>query len=126
MSDIRLALEDSPQKAGQLGVDVNDLLKLVEDQRHSAAPIRAELRRNLKQLLDRGVDVGGVSSRSKGESDQTGVRVQTHGWLEAQAPEGGGRLLPNPIQRRGDVLVDRARQGGGKRLPVSYTHLTLP
>ena len=55
MRDLRLGLEDRPHQPRQLGVDVGDLLELVEHERDGAPALGRQLARQLEQALDRGV-----------------------------------------------------------------------
>src|SRR5207302_5954416 len=54
--DVGLGLEDGAHEPRELPVDVDDLLKLVEDERHLPPPLRAELAGKLEQALERRVD----------------------------------------------------------------------
>ena len=104
-----LGLEDGAHQPRQGRVDVDDLLELVEDQRHAAPALGAELARQRQQVLERRAQVLGAIARVEAEGQLAGVGVDVDGRLDAQRPED-----PQAVERLlllgGDVLVDRARE----------------
>ena len=84
----------------------DDLLEFVEHERDPPFPIGAELRGQLQQPFDRGVDVLGLMSGLEAESERA-VEVERHHRPYAQPAEDVGRLLAHLEHGRGDVVVDR-------------------
>ena len=57
MRDLGLLLEDGPHQLREIGVDVDNLLELVEDEDDLALALGGQLAGQLEQALDRRVDV---------------------------------------------------------------------
>ena len=75
MRDLGLALEDRAHQLRQAGVDLHDLLELVEHEQDLALAVGGELARQLEQPLDRGVDVLAALADVEGERRRPGLRV---------------------------------------------------
>ena len=98
MGDLRLLLEHRPHQRRQLGVEVEDLLELVEDQRGAPSALGGELRRQLEQPLDRRVDVlGGRAPAAK---------------LKRTAPSIGSTVIVGVIRRLRKISSARPARGG--------------
>ena len=70
MRDLGLVLEDRAQELRQVGVEVDDLLELVEDQQRGALALGGELRDELEQALERRVDVLGLVAGGEAEAQR--------------------------------------------------------
>jgi hypothetical protein len=116
VGDLRLALENRAQELGQGGIDIDDLLELVDDEGDTAAPGAAELGGKLQQPFQGGIDLGGPLGDAEAEGEAAIVGIDVDRRLNLQATKRRKRLLSNPLQRRGDLLVDRPRQGRGEAL----------
>ena len=75
MRHLRLSLEDGAHEPRQGRVDVDDLLELVEDQRHPAPALGTELARQRQQVLERRAEVLGAVARVEAERQLAGVGV---------------------------------------------------
>ncbi len=117
-----LLLEDRAQEPRQFGIDLHDLLELIEDQRGSPPTCPAELGRQVKQALQRRVDVGVAPAEGEAEPERAVLGVDRDGGLDLQAPKRGEGPLPDPLERRGDLLVDRAGERRRQPLLVRRRH----
>jgi hypothetical protein len=109
MCDVGLQLEDGAHETGQVGIDVDDLLELVEDERNLASALGSELARQLEKPLDGRVEVLRLPPRVEGEAELARVRVDRHDRRDPQ-PREDAQALASPEERRGEVVVDRLRE----------------
>ena len=79
MGDLGLLLEDRAHELGQRRVDVDDLLELVEDQRHAALALGAELAGQRQQVLERRAQVLGAMAGVEAEGQPARVGVDVDG-----------------------------------------------
>ena len=87
--------------------------KISATRRSRAAP---SSRRQGEQALERRVDVSLLSARREGEAERAIARINRDRRLDAQAAERRQGLLPRPLRRRADVLVDRRGELCGELL----------
>ena len=74
MRDLGLLLEDGAHQPRQRRIDVDDLLELVEDQRHAALALGAELARERQQVLERRAQVLGAIAGVEAEGQLAACR----------------------------------------------------
>ena len=67
--DVGLHLEDGAHEPREVGIDVDDLLELVEDERDLPSALGGELARQLEEPLERRVEVLRLSPRVEGEAE---------------------------------------------------------
>ena len=116
MRHLGLRLEDCPHQLGEVRVDLDDLLELVEHERDTRPRSAAS-------------SPGSVSSRSRVASTSAGARpgskpnetdevlgVDRDRRRDPQAAEDAERPLARPEKRGGDPLVDRLRELLGELL----------
>ena len=120
--DLRLLLEDRPHQVGELAVERDDLLELVEDEHDAAAALGRDPARELEQGLDRVVDGRLLPPCVKGEAQAAVARVDLHRRRDAEAAEEARGPLERLAGRRLEVAVDRLRQRGGETLLRWRTH----
>ena len=106
MGDVGLQLEDGAHETWEVGIDVDDLLELVEDERDLPSALRGELARQLEEPLERRVEVLWLSPRVEGEAELARVRVDRHDRGDPK-PREDAQPLACAKQRRGEVVVDR-------------------
>ena len=94
VGDLGLGLEDRAHQVRKLLVELQHLLKLVEDQRGPLLALGADLAGELEELLDRVVDPGCPGTAGlEAEAQARVVGVDLDRRLDAQAAEERGGLL---------------------------------
>ena len=105
--DLGLALEDRAHQRGQCGIDVDDLLELVDHERRARVAVGGDLRRQLEQPFERGIDILGRVASVEAEADAAGVRVEHDLRRDPKAAEERRDLLPHARAGCRHVVVDR-------------------
>ena len=105
MRDLGLLLERRAHQRRQLGVELRDLLELVEVEDDALALLRRDRARQLEEVLERVVDVG-LGARSREAEARRAVQVHGDRRRDSQRREDPQSLAR--LEERGrDVVVDR-------------------
>ena len=121
MCDLGLLLKYRAHQLGQTGIDLDDLLKLVEHERDAPLTLDGEASGKREQPFEGGVDVLSARARVEAEGDRAVLGIDPHHWGDAQAGE-HPQALACAKQARGDLLVDRSGELLGKLLLCRRPH----
>ena len=114
----------------EVGIDVDDLLELVEDERDLPLALGGELAGELEEPLDGRVEILRLAAGVEGEAELAALRVEGHDRRDAEALE-DAQALARAEERRGEVVVDRLGEllgeplegGGGHEVDVGDEHV---
>jgi hypothetical protein len=114
--DLGLLLQHRAQELGELRVELDDLLELVEDQQRAALALGGDLGDELEQALERRIDVLRLVAGGEAEAQRAGVRVDCHRRHDPQPAEDARAEVLRARERSRDVVVDRRRELLGELL----------
>jgi hypothetical protein len=118
--DLGLRLEDGAHELRQVGVDLDDLLELVEDEGRAPAAFGGELAREREEPLEGRVDVLGTGARgTKSRARPPAGRPSRR--ARRKAGENAQRVLRLEEHRR-ELVVDRLGELLGELLPRGRGH----